>query len=84
MYLRFLKEVLPVRVSGPYFRIPVFMKQWDEFLEECRVQLCDLSPQQRRDIATYLVPEVWIFNENTLCVFTGHKVDIYADKFCFT
>ena len=41
-----------------YFRIPVFMKQWEKFLEVSKEHTTTLSADQRHEIATYLVPEV--------------------------
>ena len=43
-----------------YFRIPVFMKQWEKFLEVSKEHTTTLSVDQRHEIATYLVPEVRI------------------------
>ncbi|XP_052763261.1 uncharacterized protein LOC128205559 isoform X2 [Mya arenaria] len=52
-------------------RIPVFLRQWLELLEECKGQLGNLTPQQRHDLATYLVPEI----EQGLELFTQFVVD---------
>ena len=39
-------------------RLPVFMDQVRKFLEVCKKHASSLTPRQRQEIATYLVPEV--------------------------
>ncbi len=40
------------------FRLPVFMNQLRKFLEVCKQHCSALTPSQRYEIATYMVPEV--------------------------
>ncbi|KAL4239206.1 hypothetical protein ACF0H5_000023 [Mactra antiquata] len=55
-------------------RIPIFCKQWDQFLEVCKTHLSSLSYHERREIASYLVPEI----ETALDVFTTYIIDSKA------